>query len=457
MDPRTRPVGGGPGRARRAGGRRHLDRGGRRQRARGAPRGPDDAGGRGVDRHLVLHVRGFGAPARRADRARLRRLQGRCAGAGREVGRCRLRRPDLVGPRVRKVRRGDLAQRTRPRGQGRVRADRLAVPQARGAAGRQGRPARRRHRRLVRWRGLAPRRRARQARRRHRTGDLVLEPRRRALPRRGLQEALGGDLHHLGRRLRQVREATVRHVRTGRRLREAGRRRPCPADRPLPGRRRRPHQGARAHRAGTDRLPLPARSGRCHGTHHQRERRTRLRRLDRGRARRRGPGERSGREPDRIMVRPVPEGGQGRRHRAPLPRHPYRRHQLHRWGRPPARCEQRPLPGTVERRPADRAHGHGKPTGDHGPGREQQSGRHSGRRERWRTGRRLRRSADADLPEPGRRQPARHLRRPGRRRRTCPALHPRRRTRSTSPASTPASTPHPSAHRCASPDHPPSA
>ena len=71
-----------------------------------------------------------------------------------------------------------------------------------------------------------------------------------------------------------------------------------------------------------------------------RGRRPRRRRLDRGRPRRRRPGDEPGRVPGRRLVRPLPEGRQGHRHRPRLPRHPHRRHRLHRRRRPAARRDR---------------------------------------------------------------------------------------------------------------------
>ncbi len=283
-------------------------------------------------------------PSRRPPRPRLRRQQARRAGAGRAAGPGRVRRADLVRARLREVHREDRAERSGRRGRGRVAVDRLAGRAPRGAARRGRRSARGRQRFLVRRRRLAPRRGPRRARRRGRPADHLLEPGRRPLPRRRLQEALGRALHQHGRRLRQVREAAVRDVRTGRGRRRAGRRRPRPAGGAQPVRGRRPHRGARAHRAGTERLALPARPRRRHGEGDRSQRRARRRRLDRGRARRRGPrdGPRGG--PDHRLVRPLPEGREGHGHRTGLPRHPHRRRGLHERRSPVARRHRRPLP-----------------------------------------------------------------------------------------------------------------
>lgn len=80
--------------------------------------------------------------------------------------------------------------------------------------------------------------------------DHVLEPRRRPVPRRRLQEAVGRSLHQHRWRLREVREAAVRHVRAGRRGGQARRGGAEDARRPQPGGRRRPHQGADVPRPG---------------------------------------------------------------------------------------------------------------------------------------------------------------------------------------------------------------
>ena len=74
------------------------------------------------------------------------------AGPGRGARARRVRGADVVGARVRPVRRRDRARLARLRGQGRPAAHRLAGPAARGTARRAGRPARRHHRRVLRRR-----------------------------------------------------------------------------------------------------------------------------------------------------------------------------------------------------------------------------------------------------------------------------------------------------------------
>ncbi len=95
----------------------------------------------------------------------------------------------------------DRAQRAGRRGRRRQPARRLARPAARRAARRARRPAGRHLRDLVRRRDLAAGRRLRPPDRRDRAPRDVLEPLRRPVPRRRLQEAVGR--HLLLRRLRR--------------------------------------------------------------------------------------------------------------------------------------------------------------------------------------------------------------------------------------------------------------
>ena len=88
------------------------------------------------------------------------------ADEARDLGGARLRRPRLVGARVRREHRADRAGLPRLRGHGRPAAGRLARRPARGPPGRPRRPAGRRHGRLVRRRAVAAARRRRPARRR---------------------------------------------------------------------------------------------------------------------------------------------------------------------------------------------------------------------------------------------------------------------------------------------------
>ena len=211
----------------------------------------------------------------------------------------------------------------------------------------------------------------------------------------------------------EVPEAAVRDVRAGRRQRQTGRRRARTPDGTFTRGRGRPHRRALADRPGPERLPVPARPGRRHGQGHQGQRRARLRRLDRGRTRRRGRRGRPRPGPGRRLVRPLPEEGQGRRHRPRVPRHPDRRRRLHRRRRPEARREQRHVPRPEQRRAEDHPH------------RRRAAARD--RRGSGRSAERPRRRPHADLPQPRRWQPALHLRRPRRRRRALPAVLARRR------------------------------
>ena len=204
---------------RRGRGGRRAAGGGHRPRGRAEPARPADhpqrahpRRGRAArqpacrHRRQLLHAAGQRPAACRPAGAWIRGDQGRRPPAGRGPGAGRIRRPDLVRAGIRRLHRADRAGLARLRGQGRRAARHLARPPAPGPAGPPGRSAGRDHRRLLRRRDLAPRRRLRPPDRRRRRPEHLEQPGHRAVPERRrrrpgrwrVQAAMGGPALHPG-------------------------------------------------------------------------------------------------------------------------------------------------------------------------------------------------------------------------------------------------------------------
>ena len=221
--------------------------------------GPRRAGRQcGHPRRHGLRAGVAGAASRRAPRARVRREQGRPRRPGARPGRPGLRRPHLLGPRVRGVRRADPPRRPGLRGRRRPSARRPPRRPTGRPARRRRRPTGGRRRRLLRRRAGPHARRHGQAGGRRRRVDHVERPRRGVLP----------AARH-GRRLPRVpgRPRTDRHARpvqaaAGRR-RSSRRRTPAPLGPERAG--RPPHRCAAGstRRSAACSSPRPSRGSRA--------------------------------------------------------------------------------------------------------------------------------------------------------------------------------------------------
>ena len=318
------------GRARPRGHRRGVPRHRRAHRG-GAGRGAGRSVGArsGVPRHHPVPARDHPG-ARGAGRARVRGNQGLGRHRRARPRRPRLRRADVVSPRVRRQQRADRAQFARRRGRRRPRPRGPAGRPRRGRAGRPRRPAGGGDGWVVR-RGARPAaRRLRLADRRARTADHLERPGPGPVPerRRGTREPAG---RHAGPRCvlrgRGVQERVGRHLllRWSRPRRRPGRSRGRGG-----GRRRAGHRTARRRRDPRRRPPAESRCTgglralhgrglrRVHRSRHHRPAVARDRRAaaslltgHRDRPHHRADAARPGR--GRHPVRPRP----GRRHRPP--------------------------------------------------------------------------------------------------------------------------------------------